>query len=50
MKKISAVDMEERSYSVNSVNEINIDVTDEELKKMSESFAKGREELQKVGL
>ena len=44
------VEIEERPFSVNSISEINIDVTDEELKKLSESFAKGREELQKVNI
>jgi hypothetical protein len=37
-----------RPFSVNSVSDIAIEVTDEELKKLAESFAKGREELQKV--
>ena len=44
------LEAEERPFSVNSISEINIDVTDEELKKLSESFAKGREELQKVNI
>lgn len=39
---------EERPFSVNSVSDVGIDVTDEDLKKLADSFAKGREELQKV--
>lgn len=39
---------EDRPFSVNSVSDVGIDVTDEDLKKLADSFAKGREELQKV--
>ena len=36
-----------RPFSVNSVSDIGIEVTDDDLKKLAESFARGREELQK---
>ncbi len=38
----------ERPYSVNSLSDVGIEVTDEDLKKLADSFAKGRDELQKV--
>ena len=41
-------DIEDRPYSVSSVNEVGIEVSDDDLRKLAEQFSKGREELQKV--
>lgn len=40
-------DIEDRPYSVSSVNEVGIEVSDDDLRKLAEQFSKGREELQK---
>lgn len=39
---------EARPFSVNSVSGVGIEVTDDDLKTMADSFAKGRKELQQV--
>ncbi len=38
----------ERPYSVKSLRDVDIEVTDEDLKILADNFAKGRDELQKV--